>query len=114
MHGLRAEGCQNLFVDPVNAVVARDVHQDSPLPVETEHWHGLSVIDFDPFPDRFWPVVVPLVEFPAALAASFGGGVLAFAIRYAPESDPGWLTERRGDLDIEYFDHNWGLNAWRR
>ena len=42
------------------------------------------------------------------------GGVLAFAIRYAPESDPGWLTERRGDLDIEYFDYNWGRNAWRR
>lgn len=42
------------------------------------------------------------------------GGVLAFAIRYAPESDHGWLTERRDDLDIEYFDYDWGLNAWRR
>jgi hypothetical protein len=42
----------------------------------------------------------------------FGGraGVLSFVARYASPEDGDWLRARGEDLDVSYFDYDWGLN----
>ena len=39
------------------------------------------------------------------------GGVLAFAARYAPESDREWLNAHGATARLEYFDYDWTVNA---
>jgi len=39
------------------------------------------------------------------------GGVIAFAARYAPESDRAWLHEHGATARLEYFDYDWAVNA---
>ena len=39
------------------------------------------------------------------------GGVVAFAIRYAPEADRDWLRAHAATARIDYFDYDWAVNA---
>jgi hypothetical protein len=39
------------------------------------------------------------------------GGVLAFAARYAPESEREWLNTHGATARLEYFDYDWAVNA---
>jgi hypothetical protein len=39
------------------------------------------------------------------------GGVVAFAARYAPESDREWLSTHGAAARLEYFDYDWAVNA---
>jgi uncharacterized protein DUF547 len=41
------------------------------------------------------------------------GGVLAFAARYAPETDRDWLLAHGATAHIRYFDYDWAVNALR-
>ena len=38
------------------------------------------------------------------------GGVIAFITPHLGPSDRAWLERRSGDIDIEHFDYDWGLN----
>jgi len=38
------------------------------------------------------------------------GGVVAFVTPYAPKEARRWLTIREGNVELEYFDYDWGLN----
>ncbi|MEM7411492.1 MAG: DUF547 domain-containing protein [Myxococcota bacterium] len=40
-----------------------------------------------------------------------GGGVRAFAARYAPEADRAWLANEGKRARIVYFDYDWSVNA---
>ena len=73
---LGAQRGDDLFVDLVNGLVAGDIDQYSPLPVEPEHRRGFCVVDLDPLLDGRRGVVVTLIEFTAALVA-----LLAFFTR---------------------------------
>lgn len=39
------------------------------------------------------------------------GGTIAFAARYAPESDRAWLHEHGATARLAYFDYDWAVNA---
>lgn len=39
------------------------------------------------------------------------GGVVAFATRYAPESERVWLREHGDDARLAYFEYDWRVNA---
>lgn len=38
------------------------------------------------------------------------GGVIHFALPHMAPDDAAWLRTHRADVDIEYFDYDWGLN----
>lgn len=38
------------------------------------------------------------------------GGAVAFAARYAPDADAGWLEENGSRAKVEYLDYDWRLN----
>ena len=39
-----------------------------------------------------------------------GGGVIHFVLPHMAPDDAKWLRAHRSDIDIEYFDYDWGLN----
>jgi len=46
-------------------------------------------------------------------AADFGGrdGVVAFVAAHAPPDAAVWLSQRAGDVELDWFDYDWRVNA---
>ena len=62
------------FIDLIDGVVAANINQYPPFPVEAEHWCSLFVIDFQPLLDRRRGVIfapLDLSAAPVALLAFF-------------------------------------------